>query len=79
MHFRIPSAICFNLDQSKILSSGNGLNHVNVVNDIYDINDGCHNGAEKKGGYSFLFDMNSILVISFARESGQSKHLKKLR
>ena len=26
MHFEISSAICFNLDQSKILSSGNGLN-----------------------------------------------------
>ena len=25
MHFKMPSAICFNLDQSKILSSGNGL------------------------------------------------------
>ena len=25
MHFKISSAICFNLDQSKILSSGNGL------------------------------------------------------
>ena len=26
MHFKMSSAICFNLDQSKILSSGNGLN-----------------------------------------------------
>ena len=26
MHFKM-SAICFNLDQSKILSSGNGLRH----------------------------------------------------
>ena len=25
MHFRLSSAICFNLDQSKILWSGNGL------------------------------------------------------
>ena len=25
MHFQVLSAICFNLDQSKILSSGNGL------------------------------------------------------
>ena len=25
MHFKMSSAICFNLDQSKILSSGNGL------------------------------------------------------
>ena len=28
MHFKILSAICFILDQSKILSSGNGLNLV---------------------------------------------------
>ena len=26
MHFKMSSAICFNLEQSKILSSGNGLN-----------------------------------------------------
>ena len=26
MHFKILSAICFNLDQFEILSSGNGLN-----------------------------------------------------
>ena len=25
MYFKISSAICFNLDQSKVLSSGNGL------------------------------------------------------
>ena len=28
MHFKMSSAICFNLDQSKILSSGNALNPV---------------------------------------------------
>ena len=27
MHFKISSAICFNLDQSKILLSGNELNN----------------------------------------------------
>ena len=26
MHFKMLSAICFSLDQSRILSSGNGLN-----------------------------------------------------
>ena len=30
MQFKMSSAICFNLDQSKILSSGNGLSHLNV-------------------------------------------------
>ena len=33
MHFKMSSAICFNLDQSKILSSGNGL-RTGVVNPI---------------------------------------------
>ena len=28
MLFKMPSAICFNLNQSKILSSGNGLKHI---------------------------------------------------
>ena len=28
MHFKMSSAICFNLDQFKILSSGNGLNNI---------------------------------------------------
>ena len=32
MYFKMSSAICFNLDQSKILSSGNGLK--NVSSDI---------------------------------------------
>ena len=27
MHLKMSSAICFNLDQSKTLSSGNGLKH----------------------------------------------------
>ena len=31
MHFKMSSAICFNLDQSKILSSGNGLNMTLLV------------------------------------------------
>ena len=30
MHFKVSSAICFNLDQSRILSSGNGLKEVYV-------------------------------------------------
>ena len=31
MHFKLWSAICFNLDQSEILLSGNGLTHVRTV------------------------------------------------
>ena len=33
MHFEMSSAICFNLDQSKLLSSGNGL--TNVWEDVF--------------------------------------------
>ena len=31
MHFKMLSAICFNLDQSKILSSGNGLKATSLL------------------------------------------------
>ena len=31
MHFKLSSAICFNLDQSKILSSGNGLSITYII------------------------------------------------
>ena len=31
MHFKMSSAICFNLDQSKILLSGNGLTLENKI------------------------------------------------
>ena len=34
MHVKISSAICFNLDQSKILPSGNGLNLYFVFNSL---------------------------------------------
>ena len=32
MHFKMSSAICFNLDHSKIFSSGNGLIHGREIN-----------------------------------------------
>ena len=35
MHFEMSSAICFNLDQSKILSSGNGLILLNAQNQTF--------------------------------------------
>ena len=31
MHFKMSSAICLNLDQSEILSSGNGLNNSTIL------------------------------------------------
>ena len=40
MHFKMSSAICFNLDQSKILSSGSGLIccHQNAHNSLDKVN-----------------------------------------
>ena len=37
MHFKVSSAICFSLDQSKVLPSGNGLKKMKrkvVINDL---------------------------------------------
>ena len=34
MHFKLSSAICFNLDQCKILSSGNGLRKINISREV---------------------------------------------
>ena len=31
MHLKMSSAICFNLDQLKILSSGNGFTYYNII------------------------------------------------
>ena len=35
MHFQMSSAICFNLDQSKNLSSGNGLKNLGEKDNKY--------------------------------------------
>ena len=37
MHFKMSSAICYNLDQSKILSSGNGLKKTEERNDTVGV------------------------------------------
>ena len=40
MHFKMSSAICFNLDQSKILSSGsNGLILNDTISDMKELLD----------------------------------------
>ena len=36
MHFKMSPAICFNLDQSKIVLSGNGFNVSEMVISVYD-------------------------------------------
>ena len=37
MHFKMLSAICINFDQSKILSSGNGLTILKVMNTLLQL------------------------------------------
>ena len=53
MHFKMLSAICFNLDQSKILSSGNGLKsqRKKSLEDILG-------KGENAGNKHFLFSQN---------------------
>ena len=43
MHFKMSSAICFNLDQSKILSSGNGLSLYQTVQSFKTFGDKFEN------------------------------------
>ena len=38
MHLKMLSAICFNLDRSKILSSGNGLKGSDLAKKIFLVN-----------------------------------------
>ena len=35
MHFKMSSAICFNLDQSKILLPGDGLKHKDTTQRLF--------------------------------------------
>ena len=48
MHFRMLSAISFNLDQFKIVSSGNGLT---IYNTTQNFNDPGKGNFLKKKGY----------------------------
>ena len=52
MHFKMSSAICFSLDRSKILSSGNGLSiripRRKVYNDEQEKVDAKHQSRRKK-------------------------------
>ena len=63
MHFKMLSAICFNLDQSKILTSGNGLNPLFTLalpyNKVPTITDPPTKKAVK------LFHARSISFVSF--------------
>ena len=55
MHFKMLSASCFNLDQSKILPSGNGLTHSTL-----NFNDRMNNA-----GWLVVFGFNATLTAKF--------------
>ena len=73
MHFKMLSAIFFNMDQSKILSSGNGLNHCLMENDFKTLfnmekmqvtffnNDSCfHNVSHPMSAMLFILERSKI-------------------
>ena len=68
MHFKMLSAICFNLGQSKILSSGNGLNENGV--ELYKL---VENTPEKRviACYNFSFSRSIFkrLVLQTLRKN----------
>ena len=53
MHLKVSSAICFNLDQSKILSSGNGLteNKILATSKLKAFSDNNANMAQMVQGF----------------------------
>ena len=63
MNFKTSSAICFNLDQSKTLSSGNGLID---TNEIY-FSDRIENIVEKgeNAGNHYVFQRLSSFGVSY--------------
>ena len=76
MHFKM-SAICFNLDQCKILSSGNGLNGENAGNNMVsdhvemDVNfskivSNYVMPATQNSTADFPVSKNRLIILSFA-------------
>ena len=61
----MSSAICFNLNQSKILSSGNGLNVVRGFNNttltLYQTNPGFDD-TEKRALLKTLYEKEEIMI-----------------
>ena len=55
MHSKMSSAVCLNLDQSKILSSGNGLSSVWLKWCIYFVDSGENINGENAGYQHFSF------------------------
>ena len=62
MHFKLSSAICFNLDQSRILSSGNGLSQYMSLQ-VDTLNQGALTGQGVAGGMGYLSPLVVPVVI----------------
>ena len=67
MHSKMSSAICFDLDQSKILPSGNGLiaiadniNVVQIINLVFDMTENM--GGKKKMLVNGIFSFSHNLL-----------------
>ena len=58
MHFKMSPAIGFNLDQSKILLSGNGLNSLSLEESIICVRNGYR--TILRFGSSRLLDVNDF-------------------
>ena len=54
MHFKMSSAICLNLDQSRILSSGNGLNVAQIMIYAFHRVENIVEKGENAGLHNFL-------------------------
>ena len=65
----MPSAICSNLEKSKILSSGNGLKHIKRIQALDDpfVYQGMKNIPD--GDYQTLIEL-LILASSILRDTG---------
>ena len=63
MRFKISSAICFNLDKSKILSSGNGLKSAQMMKPLFD---SVENIVEKEnaGKLISICHLHNVLIGS---------------
>ena len=73
MHFKMSSPVCFNLDQSKILSCGNGLMHQKIENHLlllYLVPLSIHNNFSKFevhicSNNNLIFLYSSKQILSF--------------
>ena len=67
MHFKMSSAIRFTLDQSKLFSSGNGLNEA-VKPIVKNTNVASSNISNRSFGGNYISVLNGLILIYTVRE-----------